>query len=73
MAILRKREREGKIQIDTTGPDGNAYALMAYAKSYAEQLGRDPKPILARMMSGDYKNLLMVFDEEFGDYVNLLR
>jgi hypothetical protein len=72
MAIVSK-ERTGIIQIDLTGPDGNAFALMGYAGRFAKQLGLDPKPIIARMKSGDYENLVSVFDEEFGAYVTLLR
>jgi hypothetical protein len=36
-------------------------------------LQKDPKPILKEMMSGDYENLLKVFDREFGDFVDLIR
>lgn len=59
--------------IDLTGPDGNAYALMAYAKRFAKQLGLDGNVIINEMMSGDYENLLEVFDKNFGDYVILER
>jgi hypothetical protein len=39
----------------------------------AKQLGRDSKEITNRMMSGDYENLLKIFDEEFGSIVTLYR
>jgi hypothetical protein len=62
-----------KVQIDLTGPDGNAFVLLGMAKRYARQLGKDADDILDRMKSGDYENLIAVFDEEFGDYVDLYR
>jgi len=71
--IRKKQPHKGPIVIDITGPDGNAFALMAYAKRFAKQLGIDSKPIIEKMMSGDYENLLEVFDNTFGDFVILER
>ena len=71
--IRKKYTHEGPITIDITGPDGNAFALMGYAIQFAKQLGIDDKPIIEKMMSGDYENLLEVFDNEFGDFVILER
>lgn len=58
--------------IDISGRDGNAFALMGYAKTFAKQLNIPSKPIIEQMMSGDYKNLLKVFEQNFGDYVELV-
>jgi hypothetical protein len=72
--IKSKSEREyGGLEIDLTGPNGNAMCLMAYAKQLAKQLGKDANAIIERMMSGDYENLIAVFEEEFGDMVTLYR
>lgn len=71
--IREKQTSKGPIVIDLTGPDGNAFVLMGYAKGYARQLGMDPNSIIKEMMSGDYENLLKVFDGYFGDYVILER
>ena len=74
--IRNKKERTGPIVIDLTGPDGNAFALMGYAQNFAKQLGRNAEEIrvlINEMMSGDYENLLQVFDREFGEYVILER
>ena len=71
--IREKQKNSGPIIIDLTGPDGNAFALMAYATRFAKQLGIDSKPIIAKMMSGDYENLLEVFNNTFGDFVILER
>ncbi len=64
------------IKINLKGPDGNAYALLGYAKSWGKQVMMHEdviKDITTRMTSGDYNNLLKVFHEEFGtvmEYVN---
>lgn len=74
--MIRKKEKQsGPIIIDLTGPDGNAYALMAYAKRFATQLGWKDKgaALINDMMSGDYEHLLQVFDTAFGEYVILER
>jgi len=72
--MIRKKEaKTGPIIIDLTGPDGNAYALMAYAKRFARELALDGEEIISNMMSGDYENLLQVFDENFGSFVILER
>ena len=71
--VIRAKEIAQEIVIDLTGPDGNAYALMGYAQRYARQLNLDGKAIIAEMMSGDYENLVEVFDKHFGDYVILER
>lgn len=71
--IRKKRARSSKPVIDLTGPDGNAYCLMGYAKGWAKDIGKDWNPIHADMMSGDYEHLLAVIEREFGDYVILER
>ena len=71
--IRKKKKHKGPIIIDLTGPDGNAYALMAYAKRFATQLGYDHKMIIGKMTSGDYEHLLEVFDSYFGKFVILER
>ena len=69
--IREKQEHTGPIVIDLTGPDGNAYALMAYAERFAKQLGLDSSKIINEMTSGDYEHLLEVFDNAFGEFVIL--
>ena len=59
--------------IDLTGPQGNAFALMGMAHRYARDLGRDGDAIITEMKSGNYENLVQVFDRYFGDYVILER
>jgi hypothetical protein len=59
--------------IDLTGPQGNAFFLMGQAGQYARQLCLDSNAIINEMKSGDYENLVQVFDRYFGDYVILER
>jgi len=71
--MIRKKTHDREIIIDLTGPDGNAYSLMGYATNLAKQLGIDPKPIIEDMKSGDYENLVSVFDKHFGSLITLER
>ena len=69
--IREKTQKE--LVIDLTGPDGNAFALMAYAKRLAEQLDMNYHVIIDEMKQGDYEHLVKTFDFHFGDYVVLER
>lgn len=73
MAIKYKKMKTGPVEIDLTGPDGNAFALIGIAGRLAKQLDLDKSKIQSEMMSGDYENLLKVFDKHFGEYVTLYR
>ena len=59
--------------IDLTGPQGNAFFLLGQAGQYARDLGLDSDSIITEMKSGNYENLVQVFDRYFGDYVILER
>lgn len=59
--------------IDLTGPQGNVFFLIGSARKYAKQLELNGDDITKQMMSGDYENAINVFEENFGDYVTLLR
>jgi len=60
--------------IDLQGPQGNAFALMAYAEDFLRQMGRrhEFRAMRTEMMSSDYDNLIRIFEENFGDYVDLV-
>lgn len=62
-----------KLEIDLTGPDGNAFFLLGYAKTFSKQLGLDHNQVRTEMTSGDYENLINVFDKHFGSFVTLYR
>ena len=74
MAIVPKSQKEVKqIEIDLTGPDGNAFVLMGYAKNLAKQLKLDGDMITKEMMLGDYEDLLATMEHYFGDYIIMYR
>ena len=60
--------------IDLQGPQGNAFALMAYADDFLRQMNRrhEFNAMRTEMMSGDYDNLIRIFEKNFGDYVTLV-
>jgi hypothetical protein len=69
--MIREKTYGEKPVIDLTGPEGNAFCLMGYARRYSRQLGLDSDKVIGEMMRGDYENLVNVFDNYFGDYVIL--
>tara|TARA_B100000497_G_scaffold63876_1_gene72179 strand:+ start:177 stop:401 length:225 start_codon:yes stop_codon:yes gene_type:complete len=74
--MIRTKQPKSEIIIDLTGPQGNAFNLIALASNFGKQLGMSNsyiKEIQANMMSGDYENLIKVFDNEFGSVVILER
>ena len=77
MAIKSKSERtEHRIEIDLSGPAGNAFVLLKLADDLGKRLGYDRdhrERIIDDMRLSTYEMLLQVFDREFGDYVILWR
>jgi hypothetical protein len=71
--MIKKKNETFGIEIDLTGPNGNAFYLIGAANNLARQLGLDGKAIQAEMMSGDYENAVNVFDRHFGHFVTLYR
>ena len=67
--MIRPKEEKpiASIEIDLTGPDGNAFALMNHTETLGRQLGYSQARITAIrrvMMMGDYEGLVKVFDRE---------
>ena len=60
--------------IDLHGSQGNAFALMAIAEDFLRQMQRrdEFRAMRTEMMSGDYNNLLTVFQKKFGDLVEFI-
>lgn len=71
--MIRDKKPTKELVIDLTGPGGNAFALLGYAKNLAKQLDLNYDIIRTEMTSGDYENLIQVFDKYFGEYVILER
>jgi hypothetical protein len=68
-----KKKRTDKIEIDLTGPQGNAFFLLGTAERLCRQMGKDFEKIEAEMTEGFYDNLLEVFEREFGKFVIMYR
>jgi hypothetical protein len=74
MAIVPKaNKKEKKLEIDLTGPDGNAFVLLSIAKNLAKQLGLDGEMITKEMMLGDYEDLLQTMEDYFGEVIIMYR
>ena len=75
--IRNKREKPEKpLEIDLTGPEGNAFSLMKQVEVLGRRLGYSRERIVAIrkvMMMGDYDGLVKVFDKEFGHIITLWR
>ncbi len=71
--MIRKKKRGGRLVIDLTGPQGNAFYLMGMAQELCRKIGKDPEPLIKEMKSKDYEHLIKVFDREFGAFVILER
>ena len=73
MALLKNRHQ--KPFLDLNGPDGNAFGLLAYAKELARQMGysdEKTEKVLADMRSGNYKHLVLTFDDHFGELIDVV-
>ena len=85
MAMHDKSElKSRRPEIDLTGPEGNVFVLMGYAKRWAkdlgldgnaivEDLGLDGNAIVTDMKSSNYDHALEVLEEHFGEYVDFYR
>tara|TARA_B100000424_G_scaffold220800_1_gene179674 strand:+ start:33 stop:251 length:219 start_codon:yes stop_codon:yes gene_type:complete len=71
--IKSKKYKNNGIEIDLTGPDGNAFAILGLAKRLCKEFDIPFKPLMEKMTSGDYENLIKVFDDKFGSFVTLYR
>ena len=76
MIKSRKELEYKKLEIDLSGPEGNAFLLVGLAARLGKQLGMDKfriKCIQDEMMLSDYEMLVQTFDKWFGDHVILYR
>ncbi len=76
MIKSKAEKHSSKIEIDLTGPEGNAFVLLGYARRFCKQLGYDSfktECIIEEMMLTDYEGLVYTFDREFGTFVTLWR
>ena len=64
------------IEIDLSGPQGNAFYLLGLANTLGKQLGLNKEKrqkIHSEMTSSNYEHLIEVFDRYFGEYITLYR
>jgi len=76
MILPRSKMKKGPVKIDLSGPEGNAFSLLTYAKKFSRELchsNEKKNEIISDMMSSDYDNLLNVFDNNFGNFVILYK
>ena len=71
--IIDKKKKVTKREIDLTGPEGNAFMLLAIAKDLCHAYGHDWKTVHAQMTDGDYEWLIQTMDYYFGDYLIMYR
>lgn len=73
MAVLKPHPHKDVIGL--AGPEGSAYFLMACAKDLGAHMVWDEDKInqvKTEMTSGDYDNLISVFDKHFDSLVDLV-
>jgi hypothetical protein len=73
MIVDKKKRVKSKLEIDLSGPEGNAFMLMGMASRWAKQIGLNASEVTADMMSGDYEHLLSVMEKHFGDHIIMYR
>jgi len=69
--MIRAKTPASDFIVNLDGPHGNANYLMSLAKELAHYKGQKATPILNKMQSKGYDNLIQVFDSHFGDEVIL--
>ena len=67
--IIDKKKKVTKREIDLTGPEGNAFMLLAIAKDLCHKTGIEWEPVKNEMTSGDYENLILVLDKYFSNLI----
>ena len=71
--IKSKESQSVSVSVDLTGPEGNAFVLIGYARKWSKQLGLNPDKVEKEMMKGDYENLVSVLEKYFGSVVTFYR
>ena len=73
--IKDRKEMNPMIEIDLSGPQGNAFVLLGYAARLGKQIyGHEQTEfILEEMKLSTYEMLILTFDKYFGEVVTLYR
>ena len=80
MTIRSLKEKPNKIEIDLSGPQGNAFYLLGVTKDLCKQMNKltgeetlNAEEIMSDMKSGNYEHLLDVMEKHFGSLIILWR
>jgi len=71
--MIKSKSKKSKIEIDLTGPDGNAFVLLGIAKDLCHKTGIEWNKVQSEMTSGDYENLIQTLDKYFGSIIVMYR
>lgn len=74
MTIHSRSNMPKKVQIDLSGPDGNALALVAIAHNIGRQLGKDKDELDAirkDMLSSNYDHVVATLEKHYGDFIDI--
>lgn len=74
--MIKEKDINRKMEIDLSGPEGNSFCIMGYARKFAKQLDMPKDQIdemINDMMSSDYEHLIEVFDKHFGSFCDLVK
>jgi hypothetical protein len=75
-----KDKKEGRVEIDLTGPNGNVFCLISIATDLAKLLNKrrgnnyfDIPALQKDMMSDDYEHAINVMEKNFGHMIIMYR
>ena len=73
--IKDRKEKNPMIEIDLSGPEGNAFVLLKYADTLGKRIYgyKKTEEILEEMRLSTYELLILTFDKYFGEVVTLYR
>ncbi len=71
--MIAKKQKKPYIEVDLTGPQGNAFYLLGLASDLCNKFELDKAQVHKEMTLGDYENLVSTFDRYFGTMVVLYR
>ena len=63
------------VTIDRESPNGNAFYILGVAQQLMRQIGytsEDAQSVIDEMKSGDYEDLVSVFNQTFCDYAEVV-
>ena len=71
--IKDRKEKSNPIELDLSGPEGNAFVLLKYADTLGQRINGYEKTeeILEEMKLSTYEMLILTFDKYFGSVVTL--